>query len=130
MITGAAWDSPPAPATTNIAARRGVLEEFWRAGYLNLEAVAHDSRDGSVMLETRAYQIERETTYLRRFQHRADEIAHLIVNTDVPWVDISIQIDNLREEGRRLFPLKMDLFEMVFVQRFMRLWRQWRVARG
>lgn len=82
------------------------------------------------MLETRAYQIERETTYLRRFQHRADEIAHLIVNTDVPWVDISIQIDNLREEGRRLFPLKMDLFEMVFVQRFMRLWRQWRVARG
>jgi hypothetical protein len=80
------------------------------------------------MLETRAYQIERETRYLRRFEHRADEIVHLIVNTDVPWVDIAIQIDTLREEGRRLFPLKMDLFEMIYVRRFRRLWDQWRMA--
>jgi hypothetical protein len=47
----------------------------------------------------------------------------------MPWVDISIQIDGLREEGRKLFPLKMDLFEMVFVHRFHRLWRQWRTPR-
>ena len=84
----------------------------------------HDNMNRS--METRAYQIDRESRYLRRFQDRADEITHLIVNTDVPWIDISIAIEHLREEGRRLFPLKMDLFELIFVSRFKRLWHQWR----
>ena len=91
--------------------------------YVFTEAV-HDSMNR--LMETREFQIEREARYLRSFQHRSDEIAHLIVNTDVPWVDIAIQIDQLREEARRLFPLKLDLFEMIFVNRFKRLWNQFR----
>ena len=47
-------------------------------------------------LETREHQIERETKYLQSFGFRADAIAHLIVNTDLPWVDIAIRIDRLR----------------------------------
>ncbi|MBM3888670.1 MAG: hypothetical protein FJ388_06035 [Verrucomicrobia bacterium] len=77
-------------------------------------------------MESRADQIERETRYLRAFQRKADELSRLILNTDLPWVDIAIQIEHLRREAERLFPLKMDLFEMVYVSRFRRLWRQWR----
>jgi hypothetical protein len=79
-------------------------------------------------METREFQIERESRYLRHFQHRADAIAHLILNTDMPWTDIAIEIDRLRQEARRLFPLKMALFELVYASRFRRLWDQWRTA--
>lgn len=81
---------------------------------------------GMVRLETREDQILRETSYLRAFQARADAISRLIVSTDLPWVDILIHIERLRVEARRLFPLKMDLFEMVYAHRYRRLWDQWR----
>lgn len=78
------------------------------------------------MMETRAIQIERENRNLTAFQHRADVISHLIVNTDLPWVDIAIEISHLREEAQRLFPQKMELFELIYARRYDRLWQQWR----
>lgn len=77
-------------------------------------------------LETREQQIAKETARLRRFQSLADDIARAIVDTALPWVDIAIQIERLRAEAERLFPRRMDLFEMVYVARFRRLWEQWR----
>jgi hypothetical protein len=76
-------------------------------------------------METRKDQIVRESRYLRSFQLKADEIAHLIVNTDLPWADINIRIGRLRAEAERLFPLKLDLFDMIYARRFKRLWAQW-----
>lgn len=77
---------------------------------------------------TREMQIEEETRRLRLFQARADEIANLILHTDLPWVDIAIRIEELRALALRLFPQKMELFEMIYVRRFRRLWEQWRPA--
>lgn len=77
-------------------------------------------------METRADQIERETRRLRDFQSCADDVARLIVDTDLPWVDIAIRIEELRAEAERLFPRKKDLFELIYVNRFRRLWEQWR----
>jgi len=77
-------------------------------------------------MESRADQIERETGRLRHFQREADHISRLILNTDLPWVDIEIQIGKLRGKAERLFPRKGDLFEQVYVARFRRLWQQWR----
>jgi len=68
----------------------------------------------------------RETRVLRDFQSKSDDISRLILNTDLPWVDISIQIAGLRREAERLFPRKLELFELVYVSRFKRLWDQWR----
>jgi hypothetical protein len=77
-------------------------------------------------MESRADQIAKETRRLRRFQQQANDIARLILNTDLPWIDIEIQIARLRREAQRLFPRKADLFELVYVSRFRRLWEQWR----
>jgi hypothetical protein len=77
-------------------------------------------------METRADQIERETRRLRDFQSCADDVAWLIVDTDLPWVDIAIRIEELRAEAERLFPQKKDLFDLIYVNRFHRLWQQWR----
>ena len=53
-----------------------------------------------------------------------DDISRLILSTDLPWVDIEIQIAHLRKEAKRLFPQKMELFERVYGSRFLRLWEQ------
>lgn len=67
-----------------------------------------------------------ETLQLRKFQCKADTISTLIINTALPWVDIAIQIQKLRQEAEVLFPDKMSLFEMIYISRFKRLWQQWR----
>ena len=77
-------------------------------------------------MESREDQIERETRALRAFQRKADDISRLIIDTDLPWVDIAIHIETLRREADRLYPLKKDLFNLVYVSRFKRLWAQWR----
>lgn len=77
-------------------------------------------------METRADQIDRETRRLRDFQSCADDIARLIVDTDLPWVDIAIRIDQLRASAGHLFPQKQSLFDLIYVSRFRRLWDQWR----
>jgi hypothetical protein len=79
-------------------------------------------------VESREDQIERETRSLLAFQRKADDISRLIVNTDLPWVDVAIRIEELRREADRLYPLKKDLFDLVYVSRFTRLWSQWRGA--
>lgn len=66
----------------------------------------------------------RET--LRQFQRRADRICSLIVGSDYPRIDIIIEIGNLRDECRRLYPGSMDLFEHLYEHRFDRLWEQFR----
>ena len=77
-------------------------------------------------MESRADQIEREDRNYRAFQRKADDVSRLILNTDLPWVDIEIQIEKLRQEAERLYPQKMRLFDLVYVSRFRRLWNQWR----
>ena len=81
-------------------------------------------------MESRADQMARETRYIRAFQRKADGISRLIVNTDLPWVDILIEIEKLRREAERLFPQKMDLFDLIYVNRFERMRKQWRLPAG
>jgi len=77
-------------------------------------------------METRADQILREERRLRAFQAQADAISAAIVSSDLPRVDIEIQIERLRQEAERRFPRQMDLFARIYLARFRRLWAQWR----
>jgi hypothetical protein len=77
-------------------------------------------------MESREDQISRESGILRAFQRQADEIARLIVATDLPWIDIEIKVEQLRREAERLYPRKSALFEMIYLRRFQRLREQWR----
>ena len=76
-------------------------------------------------MESRLDQIKRETEVLKAFQGEADDISGLIINTDLPWIDIAIQIEKLRNEAERLFPQRKALFELVYISRFKRLREQW-----
>ena len=56
----------------------------------------------------------------------ADRISSLILYSDLPWVDIAIQIENLRTLCEEIDPEHLELFEKVYESRFYRLREQWR----
>ena len=56
----------------------------------------------------------------------ADRIVDLILTTDLPEVDVAIQAIKARELCERLLPERLELFDMVYLSRFSRLWNQFR----
>lgn len=55
----------------------------------------------------------------------SDRICNLILHADLDWVDIEIQINNMRDFCRLHSPSKMELFEMVYASRFLRIRDAW-----
>jgi len=55
----------------------------------------------------------------------SDRIVNLILHTNLPRVDIDIQVDQFREACLRRYPGTEDLFERVYGSRFRRIWEQW-----
>jgi hypothetical protein len=62
---------------------------------------------------------------LDALSREAERIVTLILHTNMPRVDIDIQIEDFREECVRQFPGSDDVFEMVYAARFRRIWEQW-----
>jgi hypothetical protein len=75
-------------------------------------------------MQTREQQIELENTALRKFQLAADDICHQIRRQQQPREEIDRQISELRKSAERLFPHKMELFDLIYMKRFERLWRE------
>ncbi|MCX7765636.1 MAG: hypothetical protein N2246_02890 [Candidatus Sumerlaeia bacterium] len=70
--------------------------------------------------------MDRRDFFADELQRRADRITSLILFSDLPWVDIAIEIQNLREWCEEHDPEKVDLFDYIYLSRFQRLWEQWR----
>jgi hypothetical protein len=70
--------------------------------------------------------VAEENEKLAAFQRKADKIAFLIVASDYERIDVEIEKSELREECARLFPDKLDLYDMIYESRFQRLWEQFR----
>ena len=66
------------------------------------------------------------TEALRRFN---DRIVNMILHMDLDWIDIEIQISEMRAFCLTHMPEKAELFEMVYVSRFQRIWASWREDR-
>lgn len=63
----------------------------------------------------------------RTLKLEGDRICNLIFHSDMDWIDIEIQINELRELIRAEAPEKTALFDAVYASRFSRLWDQWRL---
>jgi len=61
-----------------------------------------------------------------QLQRQADSICSLIVASDMPPIDVVIQIRKLRQFAEERFPDRMPLFERIYESRFRRLWEQFR----
>jgi hypothetical protein len=59
-----------------------------------------------------------------RLASGADRICGMILDGDLPAVDIDIAIENLRDEAEALFPGCEELFDRIYGSRFQRLREQ------
>ena len=67
---------------------------------------------------------------MREIRRDADDIAHLIVCTDYPRIDIEIKKAALQEKTETYFPGTARLYDMIYESRFNRLFEQWRSSGG
>lgn len=55
----------------------------------------------------------------------SDRICSRILHEDIEWVDVAIEIENMRELVRVHCPERLDIFERLYEARFRRMWEQW-----
>ena len=56
----------------------------------------------------------------------ADRVSVCVLSESYPEIDVVIAVENLRETAHEMYPDRDDLFEMIYVSRFRRLWQQFR----
>ncbi len=81
-------------------------------------------REGSLKAFNMADQSIPLHLRLKRESHR---ICSLILNSDLQWFDISLQINRMRDMVLCENPQNAELFDHLYLGRFERLWDQWRL---
>lgn len=61
-----------------------------------------------------------------RLSRRAWKVCNLVLHSDLPWIDIELEINRMRQIVEDERPEKLALFEQVYTARFHRLREQWR----
>lgn len=69
---------------------------------------------------------EDEQERLDELRRLADRVSDRIIASDDAPFEIALEIEKVREKCRELFPDKDDLFDLIYVNRFQRLWEQFR----
>ncbi|MCB9799894.1 MAG: hypothetical protein H6757_03965 [Candidatus Omnitrophica bacterium] len=72
------------------------------------------------------FEDEGEREAAREIQQDAQEICGMILDERCADVDIEIAKTSLKEKVEKLFPDKMQTYEMIYEARFKRLWEQFR----
>jgi hypothetical protein len=75
-------------------------------------------------------QDERGLELAERLRRRAWRISNLVLHSDVPWIDIELEINQMRNLVEDEAPEKLGLFEGLYASRFYRLRDQWRHDRN
>ena len=71
-------------------------------------------------------EMQEEDENVQKLSQAAERIITLILHTDYEKVDIDIEKSKLKEMCEDMFPGKEYLYEMIYGQRFDRLWEQFR----
>jgi hypothetical protein len=66
-----------------------------------------------------------ENDFLSGLQRHHARICNMIFHMDVEWIDIEIQINEMREFCREHCPERLELFDMIYPNRFRRLFETW-----
>ena len=63
--------------------------------------------------------------FCNELKRYSDRICNTIFHMDMEWIDIEIQINEMRDFCAVHAPEKLNLFEMVYASRFRRLYDTW-----
>lgn len=72
------------------------------------------------------FQDDSHLELAERLSRRAWKVANLVLHSDLPWIDIELEINEMRRIVEDERPEKLTLFEQVYAARFHRLREQWR----
>ncbi len=61
-----------------------------------------------------------------RLMKASDRIVNLILHSDLDWIDIAIEENEMREAVLAEAPELIEVFERIYPARFRRIWQQWR----
>jgi len=62
----------------------------------------------------------------RELSRRSDRIVSLILFSDLPWIDIVLEIQRMRDLVEEEAPEMAEAFERIYAARFDRIRDQWR----
>ncbi|UCF06182.1 MAG: hypothetical protein JSV33_03910 [bacterium] len=74
--------------------------------------------------ELRRRRLDRQE--MERIRRQADRITSLILYSDLPRVDVEIEIRAFKRSVLDTFPERAALFDALYIGRFKRLWSQFR----
>jgi hypothetical protein len=63
--------------------------------------------------------------FAKKLSRTADRISSRILHEDIEWIDVQIEIENMRALVLAECPEKAEVFERIYEARFRRLWDQW-----
>jgi len=93
------------------------------------EAVgAWDELEREIFGAVNARERSRDYEQAEEIRRRADHISSLILHSDLPRIDIEIEIKKFRTYVLEIFPEKEELLNSVYLKRFRRLWNEFRNA--
>lgn len=72
------------------------------------------------------YELKLEEKNIAQIRKTADRIVSLILNNNSTQIDIDIEKQKLRQLIEQISPERVDLYELIYVPRFKRLWNQFR----
>ncbi len=98
---------------------------FGRSVECDCGAIVTPGADG-IWENIRKILAEAEQEQLDLLRREVDRVCSLIVTGRSPRVDVEIEIEKVRRLCRELFPRKEGLFDLIYMSRFQRLWKQFR----
>ena len=74
----------------------------------------------------RYFENEEELEKGRLIQKDAEVICQMILDEEIPEADIEIAKEKLLQKVQKLFPDKIQTYQLIYEARFKRLWEQFR----
>lgn len=63
--------------------------------------------------------------FAARLARASDRLCSRILHEDIEWIDVQIEIDQLRAMVAAEYPERVEFFDRIYESRFRRLWEQW-----
>ncbi len=100
------------------------------AGRAPIRDINWESFEREIFDSVNAHPGRIDAARITEIREMADRISAIIRESDLPRVDVEIEVRKFREYVLEHFPEKEELFKAIYINRFRRLWDEHRKGEG
>jgi uncharacterized Zn finger protein (UPF0148 family) len=100
------------------------------AGRAPIRDIDWESFEKEIFDAVNAHPRRIDAARVAQIREMADRISAIITQSDLPRVDVEIEVRKFREYVLEHFPEKEELFKAIYINRFRRLWEEHRKGEG